>query len=193
MFPIAAASVRIDEELQVVGEGKTDFPAAAAEPDQPARLHQGVQPGGVIGRQTGRQEVLLPGFGGCRESEELIQPVLQIIHRVAPRGESLIGGKKKGEMIDGQCPKGRLPRLPGHSQENFQILAIADFDLLGILRQQIEDYVLGFRKVGQQVIKEVIRQGRRSLGERLSEAGRRRRATGSGNPAGIFIPRLLRG
>ena len=98
--------------------------------------------------------MLLPGLGGGRKSEELIQPVLQIIHRVARRGESLIGGKKEGEMIDGQRPEGRPPRLPGHSEENFQILPVADFDLFGIFRQQIEDHVLGFRKAGQQVIKE---------------------------------------
>ncbi len=98
--------------------------------------------------------MFFPGLGGGRESEELIQPVLQIIHRAARRGDSLVSGKKEGEMIDGQRPEGRPTRLPGHSEENFQVLPVADFDLSGIFRQQVEDDVLGFRKAGEQVIEE---------------------------------------
>ena len=96
----------------------------------------------------------LPGLGRRRESEELIEPFLQIVHRVARRGEPLPGGEKEGEMIDGERPEGRLSRLPGHPEEDLQVFPVADLDLPGLFGQEIEDHFLRFGEAGEHLIEE---------------------------------------
>ena len=149
---IGRAACPLEEKLQVVAKGEADLPVSAAEPHKPARLHQAVEPGGIVGREPGGEELFLPGLGRRRESEELVEPLLQVVHRVAGRGEPLPGGEKEGEVIDGERPERGASRPPGHPEEDLQVFPVADFDLPGLFGQEVEDHLLRFGKPGERLV-----------------------------------------
>ena len=117
----ARAPVSRAEELQVLTEGKADALLAAAEPDEVALVHEPCPATRSGTAACGRAGYIPPRPRRAPgPSEELLQPLLEVVHGFSLRDDSLISGQKQRKLVKRERLEGRLAITPRHAKQHLR-------------------------------------------------------------------------
>ena len=142
-------------EGQVVVQTERDLPLALAQPVQPSLLHQAVEPGPVVPVQASRQEGLLPQLGRRDVAAELSHALPQRVRIAAGATESLVMRQEERQPVARQGVEGGRRGGASQSQENLEVLTVAEIVFRSLRHQTPLDELLEVEQIldlGQQSV-----------------------------------------